>query len=131
MKNKHTDTKKYERYELIPWKKKAKKTQQCCYISKRTDQLEVHHAGKSFADIFNEAHKILNLEYHKNTEDYKPEDLDALTKKILELHEDSVPVVLHKDVHLALHRKFGEHVNLNQIDEFKRNFNKGDDERDI
>jgi hypothetical protein len=125
MKNTHTNTKKYERYELIPWKKAAKKAQQCCYISKRTDQLEVHHAGKSFADIFNEAHKILNLEYHKNVEDYEPKDLDALTETILELHVESVPVVLHKDVHLALHRKFGQHVDLNQIEEFKRNFDKG------
>ena len=130
MKNPHKSTKRYERYELIPWKKAAKKAQQCCYISKRTDQLEVHHAGKSFADIFNEAHNVLGLTYYPNVEDYKPEDLDALTKKVLELHEESVPVVLHKDVHLALHKKFGEHVDLNQINEFKRNF-KGDDERDI
>lgn len=126
MKNTHTNTKKYERCELIPWKKAAKKAfNNTCYVSGLQTDLEVHHAGKSFADIFNEAHDILNLEYHKNIEDYEPKDLDALTKKILELHEDSVPVVLHKDVHLAIHKKFGEHVDLNQIDEFKRNLNKG------
>lgn len=130
MRNPHTNIKKYERCELIPWKKAAKKAfNNTCYVSGLQTDLEVHHAGKSFADIFNEAHKILGLTYYPNVEDYKPEDLKALTDKVLELHEKAVPVVLHKDVHLALHKKFGEHVDLNQIDEFKRNFNKGDDER--
>lgn len=125
--NPHRDTKKYERYELIGWKKAAKKAADyTCYISGRKDQLEVHHANASFSEIFQEAHKILGLTYHNDTKDYAPEDLKALTDKVLELHNKAIAVVLHKDVHKSLHQKYGTNVSMNQIEEFKTNYRKGD-----
>ena len=125
-KNPHRDTKKYERYELIGWKKDIKQTQQCCYVSKRTDQLEVHHADVSFSEIFNEAHKVLGLTYHNDTKDYAPEDLKALTDKVLELHNKAIGIVLTHDIHKQLHQRYGTHVDMNQIEEFKTNYRKGD-----
>ena len=122
--NNHTITKKYARYELRDWKYEAKrKANNTCYISNKHNDLEVHHANASFSEIFNEALNNLNLEYHYNTEEYTQEELDALTQEVLALHDKVVAVVLHKDVHLELHKKYGSHVNMTQIEEFKSEYN--------
>lgn len=125
-KNPHRDTKKYERYELIGWKKAAKQAaDNTCYVSGLKQDLEVHHANASFSEIFNEALHNLDLEYHPNTEDYTQEELDALTNEVLALHEKAIAVVLHKDVHKQLHQKYGTHVDMEQINNFKAEYNGG------
>ena len=125
MKNTHTNTKKYERCELIPWKKKIKKAQQCCYVSGLKTNLEVHHLNKPFSEIFKEAHENLNLEYHEQTEDYKPEDLEALTNEVLRLHEEVTALVLESKIHSNLHKQYGLNFTMNQVEEFKLHY-KGD-----
>ncbi len=125
----HPNTKKQIRRSLINWKHSVKKVQSRCYVSNSDLDLEIHHAGKNFSDIFHEAHKNLNLEYHKDTKSYNEADLNALIDEVVRLHKDVVPVVLNHDIHLALHQKYGSHVSLDQIEAFKAAYinSKGED----
>lgn len=124
----HPKTKKQIRRSLIDWKRSVKETQTKCYITGSEQDLEIHHANHSFADIFKEAHNNLNLEYHEDTKDYSEADFQALVDEVVRLHEDVIPVVLTHDIHLKLHKTYGSHVNMDQINEFKttyQNNNKG------
>lgn len=121
----HPITKKHLRRQLIDWKHSVKQTQTKCYVTGSTDELEIHHANKSFSDIFNEAHEKLGLEYHKEIKDYDKADLQALIDEVVDMHKDVVPVVLHKDIHKQLHKQYGEHVNMDQIENFKSNYKGG------
>lgn len=120
----HTKTKKYTRAALIDWKNSIKQTQTRCYITGSTENLEIHHAGKSFSEIFKDAHKKLNLTYHSQVKDYDESDMEALVDEIVKMHDDVIPVVLNSDIHLLLHQEYGEHVNMEQIEQFKDTYNK-------
>ena len=118
----HSNTKKEVRRSLISWKHAVKKTQTKCYITGSTEKLEIHHANKSFSEIFNEAHEILNIEYHKEVKDYDEADFQALIDEVVNAHKDVVPVVLTQEVHSAIHKKYGTHVSMDQIEEFKAEY---------
>lgn len=118
----HPNTKKHMRRQLIDWKHSVKKSQKQCYVTGSTEDLEIHHANHSFSDIFHEAHEKLGLEYHKDTADYNEADLQALIDEVVKMHEDVIPVVLTQKIHLALHQRYGSHVDMDQINEFKEEY---------
>lgn len=121
---KHKDTKRYTRAALIDWKHSVKNAQKQCYVTGSTDNLEIHHAGKNFSEIFKAAHNKLNIKYHSEVKDYNKADLEALVDEVVNMHDSVIPVVLNSKIHKQLHDIYGEHVNMDQINEFKKNYNK-------
>lgn len=123
--NPHKNTKKYTRYELLDWKHEVKKTQNTCYVSGSKEELEIHHLSRPFSEIFQEALHNLNLPYHKDTEDYTQEELDALSGEVLRLHESVIALALRKDIHKDLHKIYGLNFTMDQVEEYKKSFKGG------
>lgn len=115
----HPNTKKHMRRQLIDWKHSVKKTQKQCYVSGSTENLEVHHLSKPFSEMFNEAHTILEIQYHKDTRDYAESDLKALTDLVVSMHKDVTALVLESKIHKALHDTYGLNFTMDQVEEFK------------
>ncbi len=122
-------TQKLVRKSLKDWKRSVKETQKQCYVSGSQQDLEIHHAEKAFGDILRASHEALGLEYHKDSADYNEADLEALIEAVIEAHKDVVPVVLNKDIHAELHKQYGKHVNMNQINEFKVQYIKNNNKK--
>lgn len=93
-----------------------------CYVTGSTDLLEVHHSGLSFNQIFRQAHKNLNIQYHKYIFEYTYDESKALKQEIIKLHDMVDPVVLTHDIHLSIHQTYGEQVTREQIDLYKENY---------
>ena len=122
-------TQKLIRKSLISWKHSVKQTQKQCYISGKQQDLEIHHAEHSFGDILRASHEALGLTYYPDTANYSKADLEALIDAVVEAHKDVVPVVLNKDIHAALHKQYGKHVNMKEIEEFKKQYIKNKKEK--
>ena len=120
---KYKATTKYMRKATKQWRSEQIAKTPYCYVTGSADLLEVHHSGMSFSQIFRQAHKNLDLEYHKYIFEYSDEDAKALKAEILRLHEGCEAVVLTHDIHLSLHQMYGSDVSMEQIEEFKKNFN--------
>lgn len=119
----YKETTKYMRKATKQWRSNQIAKTPYCYVSGEVEQLEVHHCGMPFNQIFRQAHKNLNLEYHKYIFEYSYEDAKALKAEIIRLHECCEAVVLTHDIHVELHQMHGSEVNMEQIEQFKKNFN--------
>lgn len=111
------------RKALKNWRNSIFEKHPQCYVSNLTENLEVHHSGMSFNQIFRQAHKNLNIEYHKFIYEYDKEDAKRLKAEIIRLHNEVDAIVLTHNIHVQLHQIYGEQVTRQQIDEFKKNFN--------
>lgn len=120
---KYKTTQKVMRKAVRQWRNEQIALHPYCHVTGSTELLEVHHAGHSFSQIFRQAHKNLDLEFHKYIFEYTDEDVKALRSEIIRLHNEVVAVVLNHDIHLSLHQIYGLEVNMDQIEEFKNNFN--------
>lgn len=119
----YKETTKVMRKAAKKWRDDEIAAHPYCYISGSTELLEVHHAGMSFSEIFRQAHTNLSLEYHKYIFDYTREESAALRDEIIRLHNECEAVVLTHDIHLELHQMYGSEVNMEKIEQFKKNFN--------
>ena len=123
--NQKTDS--YLRYHATTeWKQECfKKANNMCEITghrgKPTLKLTVHHASESFLSISKRAHKQLGIRYHKFTNEYKPEDLQALVSIIKEEHKDVVGAVMTENMHAMLHKKF-TNPTYDDYKQFKKNY---------
>ena len=118
---KYKVTTKYMRKATKQWRSEQIAKTPYCYVTGSTDLLEVHHTI-SFSQIFRQAHKNLDLEFHKYIFEYSEEDAKALKQEIIRLHDEVEAVVLTHNIHLELHQMYGTDVNMEQIEEFKKNF---------
>ena len=116
---KYKATTKYMRKVIKKWRDEQIAKTPCCYVSGKVEQLEVHHTT-SFNQIFRQAHKNLNLQYHKYIFEYSYEEFKVLKAEILRLHEGCEAVVLTHDIHLELHQMYGSDVSMEQIEEYKQ-----------
>lgn len=116
---KYKATAKYMRKATKQWRSDQIAKTPYCFITGSTEQLEVHHTT-SFSQIFKQAHKNLDLEFHKYIFEYTYEESTALKNEIIKLHNEVEAVVLTHDIHLELHQIYGTDVNMNQIEEFKQ-----------
>lgn len=112
----------YLRRELdrTGWTKKAAK----CYVSGRAYKLELHHNGKAFGKIVEDAHKKLNIKYNPYMQNYDIVDLARLKVEVFRQHDLYVQAItLNEDIHLELHRRFGRNVSMAQLEAFKAEYN--------
>ena len=110
------------RKALRQWRNSIIESNPQCYVSGIQDQLEVHHSGLSFNQIFRQAHKNLNIQYHKYIFEYTYDESKALKAEIIRLHDMVDPVVLTHNIHLSIHQTYGEQVTREQIDLYKENY---------
>ena len=121
---KYKTTTKVMRKAVKKWRDEVIESSPYCYVSNLSEDLEVHHAGLSFNQIFRQAHINLNIEYHKYIFEYNAEDVKALKKEIIRLHGMVDPIVLTHDIHVELHQIYGTEVSRTDIDSYiKNNFN--------
>ena len=118
----YKETTKVMRKAVKRWRDEQIALHPYCYVTGSTDSLEVHHSGLSFSQIFKMAHKNLDLEYKKYIFDYTYDESTALKNEIIRLHDEVEAVVLTHNIHLELHQLHGTDVNMEQIEEFKKNF---------
>ena len=118
----YKETTRVMRKAVKKWRDEQIALHPYCYVSGLTDSLEVHHSGLSFSQIFKMAHKNLDLEFHKYIFDYTYDESTALKNEIIRLHDEVEAVVLTHNIHLELHQLHGTDVNMEQIEEFKKNF---------
>lgn len=110
------------RKALRQWRNSIIESNPQCYVSGIQDQLEVHHAGYSFSEIFRQAHKNLDLEYKKYIFEYSDKDARRLREEIIRLHESVDAIVLNHSIHCELHTIYGTEVTRQQIDLYKKNY---------
>ncbi len=120
---KYKETTRVMRKAVKRWRDEQIALNPYCYVTGSTDLLEVHHSGLSFSQIFKMAHNNLDLEFHKYIFEYSEDESKALKSEIIRLHDEVEAVVLTHDIHLELHQIHGTDVNMEQIEEFKKNFN--------
>ena len=105
----------------IEWKKKSYNASNGrCVVTKRRDELEIHHLNKSFSEIVEEAHRELGLE-EQETDKYTQQELFALEIKVRELHSRyGLGVAVHKNIHALFHKKYGKKTTKEDFYQFKR-----------
>ena len=121
---KYKTTTKVMRKAVKKWRDEVIESSPYCYVSNLSEDLEVHHAGLSFNQIFRQAHINLGIQYHKYIFEYKYEESKALKEEIIRLHDMVDPIVLTHDIHVELHQIYGTEVSRTDIDSYiKNNFN--------
>lgn len=113
---------KYLRKQLknAGWTNKKTK----CYVSGRTNNLEMHHSGKAFGDIVMDAHKKLGIKFKGYMTNYSILDLALLKDEVLKQHKQYVQAItLNEDIHHELHYKYGKNVSMAQLEAFKAEYN--------
>ena len=119
--NKYKTTQRVMRKALRQWRNDQIQLHPYCHVTGSTELLEVHHAGHSFSQIFRQAHKNLDLDFHKYIFEYNDDDVKALKEEIIRLHDMVDPIVLTHDIHCELHKIYGLEVSRQQIEQFKNN----------
>lgn len=109
---------------ISDWKKASFKAgNKKCAISKRVNDLEIHHLHKPFKAIVKEALKELNLEEKWKVSEYSQEELMLIQLKVKELHlRYGLGIVMHKRIHKLFHKKYGMQPSKQDFYDFKRNF---------
>lgn len=109
------------------WKKASfKESNSKCAISKRVNNLEVHHLNKPFIEIVKEALEELNLKQYNYVTDYTTEELTALEKKVADLHKEyGLGIVMHFRVHNLFHTMYGANATREDFYEFKKEMKRG------
>ncbi|WP_343337012.1 hypothetical protein TPELB_21340 [Terrisporobacter petrolearius] len=92
-----------------------------CYITGGTDNLVVHHLGKSFKDMFDETLKKLNIIYKPYKENYSHIELIQIKEELINQHKHySEPITLNETVHTDMHLYFAsKNVSREELEEFK------------
>ena len=103
------------------WKKKSfNASTRKCVVTNRTQDLEIHHLNKSFAEIVREAHRELGLK-EQVVSKYTEQELLMLEMKVRELHDrHGLGVVVNKNIHQLFHRKYGNKTTKDDFYQFKR-----------
>lgn len=104
------------------WKKASfRASNKKCTITKRVNNLEVHHLNKTFIEIVREALEELNLEQYNYITDYTAEELTALELKVEELHRKyGLGVVIHFRIHNLFHSMYGANATKEDFYKFKK-----------
>lgn len=93
----------------------------CCFVSGKSNNLVVHHVT-SFSNIRDFVFNKLNLKY-KNIEEYSESELNLINELMEEYHKLSIGVPLEKNIHKLLHMKYGSSPNIENLIEFKLEYN--------
>ena len=118
----------YLRYQATSeWRASAlKKANYKCEISGKKscgkNPLVVHHLTKSFDEIVRDAHKQLNIDFHKTIDDYNKDDLKALIELIKEIHKEVEAIVLTDQLHTKIHTLFGSNPRPEEVKSYKKTF---------
>ena len=118
----------YLRYNATyEWKSEAlKKADYKCELSNKKscakNPLVVHHLTKSFDEIVRDAHRQLNLDYHKTIDNYKEDDLKALVELIKNIHKEVGALVLTDHLHAKIHSLFGSNPDPEEVKAYKKEF---------
>lgn len=109
---------------IAEWKKASfRGSNKKCVVTKRVNDLEIHHLNKPFKAIVKEALEELNLEQKWKVSDYTQEELLLIQLKVKDLHKKhGYGVVMHKRIHNLLHKEYGMQPTKEEFYEFKRNF---------
>jgi hypothetical protein len=118
----------YLRYQATSeWRASAlKKANYKCEISGKKscgkNPLVVHHLTKSFNEIVRDAHKQLDIDFHKTIDDYKEDDLKALVELIKDIHKEVEAIVLVEGLHDKIHEMFGANPKPEEVKAYKKEY---------
>lgn len=122
--------KRWLRFQLKDWRESSlRKANYTCFVTgkkssgKHCFPIDVHHLDITFDMILHEALDTLGLALHKLTTDYTPEELEQVLQEVIRLHQDTPYLVLSRDAHENIHRLYGSNPTMEQIREYKRNYN--------
>lgn len=116
----------YLRSYLGKWKEDVIKLNgnECYITGVRSDELDIHHV-EPFYKIRDEVMKDLALPIHENISEYTDDELTLLTRKIVEAHRASVGVPIRQDVHKLFHEKYGNDVDAEDLETFRKRYKDG------
>ncbi|WP_194190311.1 hypothetical protein [Clostridium chrysemydis] len=109
---------------IAAWKKASfRASNKKCAVTRRVNDLEIHHLHKPFIAIVRESLEELGLEEKWKVHEYSQEELLLIQLKVKDLHKKYGPgVVMHKRIHSLLHKEYGMQPTKEEFYEFKRNF---------
>jgi hypothetical protein len=104
-----TTLEKYLRKQTDRWKRRLLKEYgyRCVITGERRFDLDTHHL-KPFHQICEEIFKELNLPTYETIGEYTKEELESISAKIREKHNDAIGVPIKKEMHQLFHEMYGK-----------------------
>lgn len=126
----HDNVKKALRYSLDEWRQEQyRKANYTCYVTKKYKskdkrlQLDVHHMNISFEEAIQLSHQRLGIKRHEFKYQYKEGEFDKITAEVIRIHYEEIEaVVLEHNVHMNLHKYYGQNFTKEQLKEFKHSY---------